>query len=101
MDLSEDHPIEIYLARIRALAEVAVAGDHITRVAPLGELQRLTGWALRAAVSDARASGMSWRALAKVVGVPATTLHLQFKTGRGLSAASTVSPTTNADDDTA
>jgi hypothetical protein len=45
----------------------------------LAKLQRLSGWALRDAVSDGLEHGMTWRWMGTVCQLPVGTLHRQYK----------------------
>ncbi len=63
------------------------SGDPVAMVASFAEAQRAAGEGLRAAVELARARGLSWRALADVLGMPASTLHRQFGQGDALATA--------------
>lgn len=47
----------------------------------LAKLQRVSGWALRDAVTDALQYGMPWRELVEPCQMPLATLHRQYKAG--------------------
>ncbi len=74
-----------HLARLRELAGQAQAsGDRATVTAALAEMQRITALALGEAVARAREQGISWRELAAELRMAATTLHGQYRSGRGM-----------------
>lgn len=47
----------------------------------LAKLQRLSGWALRDAVTDGLQHGMTWRWMGTTCQLPVGTLHRQFNAG--------------------
>ncbi|WP_301122572.1 hypothetical protein [Mycolicibacterium fortuitum] len=47
----------------------------------LAKLQRLSGWALRDAVTDGLQHGMTWRWMATACQLPVGTLHRQYHAG--------------------
>jgi predicted ATPase/DNA-binding CsgD family transcriptional regulator len=74
-----------YLERLAEVAgDARGVRDATTKAAALLEAQQVAAWGLRAAVSLARQSGLSWRELAAALDVPAATLHRQFQQGGGL-----------------
>ncbi|GIJ45235.1 hypothetical protein Val02_21210 [Virgisporangium aliadipatigenens] len=80
---------EAALRRLMAAGTAAglAAGDPVAMMAAFAEAQRAAGRGLRSAVELGRARGLSWRALADVLGVPASSLHRQF--GQGDAVATT------------
>ena len=68
-------------AAARASTEPAMRAEFFTQV------QRASGWALRAAIAEAREARHSWRDLAERVGIPPATLHRQFAGGGNLQIA--------------
>jgi non-specific serine/threonine protein kinase len=79
--------------RLADLAQVAQrAVGPAERAAALAEAQRAAAWGLREAVSLARESGMSWRDLAEMLGVPTSSLLRKYRLGGGLFAASGDAP---------
>jgi hypothetical protein len=74
-----------HLRHLRHLAEDATnRAERRERAAMLAELQYATGLALRDLVVELRADGLSWRELARDLGVAPTTLHGQYRTGRSI-----------------
>lgn len=53
----------------------------VLRARHLAGLQRVSGWALRDAVTDALQHGMPWRELVEPCQIPLATLHRQYKAG--------------------
>jgi len=53
----------------------------IIRARHAAELQRLTGWILRDAVSRSRDEGLSWRDIARRTEIPLPSLHSQYEAG--------------------
>lgn len=71
--------VELYLRR---LATVAESADNASAMAAaLAEAQRVTAWGLRSAVELGRENGLSWRQLADLLEIPASTLHRQYRSG--------------------
>src|SRR5437764_13302647 len=68
-------------AAARASAEPAVRAEFFTQV------QRASGWALRAAIAEPREASHSWRDLAERVGIPPATSHRHFAGGGHLQIA--------------
>lgn len=63
-------------------APLRTAGDAASiRADYLAKLQRLSGWALRDAVTDGLQHGMTWRWMANVCQLPVGTLHRQYHAG--------------------
>lgn len=61
---------------------VGAAGDAAAiRTDHLAKLQRLSGWALRDAVTDGLQHGMTWRWMATACQLPVGTLHRQYHAG--------------------
>lgn len=75
------------LVRLEVIARTSPNGEsEKDQASVLAELQRTSGWALRAAVARARQRGVSWRQLAVTLDMPAMTLHRQFNSGHGVFA---------------
>ena len=74
------------LTRLVELVGQAGGAEATRQAAALAEAQRVSGSGLRAAIALARQSGVSWRELASLLDVSATTLHRQYRSGRGLMA---------------
>ncbi|WP_246595943.1 ATP-binding protein [Actinoplanes auranticolor] len=53
----------------------------------LAEAQRVAAWGLRSAVELGRARGFSWRQLADLLDIPASTLHRQYRSGAAILSA--------------
>ncbi|WP_370947246.1 LuxR C-terminal-related transcriptional regulator [Amycolatopsis sp. cg5] len=84
---SDQPALADYLTRLEQLIAASTSLEPgIDQAAALAELQRVSASALRAAVAGARGQGVTWRELAKGVGMPAMTLHGQFRSGRGVIA---------------
>ncbi|GAB7036651.1 MULTISPECIES: helix-turn-helix transcriptional regulator [Catenuloplanes] len=78
----EDDPagdVESYLRRLAVVVESANAAPGPAGIASaLADAQRVAAWALRSAVRLGRARGLSWRQLAELLDIPASTLHRQY-----------------------
>jgi len=76
---------------LRQLAAVAGSTSNASRpeaiMSALAEAQRVAAWGLRSAVALGREQGLSWRQLADLVGIPASTLHRQFRSGTAIQPA--------------
>ena len=81
----EDRPskdVESYLRRLAAVADSATNASGAAAVASaFVEAQRVTAWGLRSAVELGRERGLSWRQLADLLDIPASTLHRQYRSG--------------------
>src|SRR5690242_4150154 len=53
----------------------------------LAEAQRVAAWGLRSAVELGREKGLSWRQLADLLDIPASTLHRQYRGGAAILTA--------------
>ncbi|MCA4727152.1 hypothetical protein [Mycolicibacterium fortuitum] len=63
-------------------APLGTAGDAAAiRADHLAKLQRLSGWALRDAVTDGLQHGMTWRWMGTACQLPVGTLHRQYHAG--------------------
>lgn len=77
--------VEFYLRRLAAVAESASNASGTAAIASaLVETQRVTAWGLRSAVELGRARGLSWRQLADLLDIPASTLHRQYRSGAAI-----------------
>jgi len=86
-----------YLDRLAEDLQAARYAQHPVLVAAhLAKLQRLSGWALRQAVSDAIETGMTWRGIAPHVQVPFGTLHRQYRAGSRIVVSDPGTPTEEA-----
>ncbi|MFG1609195.1 LuxR C-terminal-related transcriptional regulator [Actinoplanes sp. NPDC049265] len=99
--------VETFLRQLMVVASAAGrSSEPMSLAAAFAEAQRVTGRGLRAAVELGRARGLSWRELADVLDIPASTLHRQYHKGAAIAAphdgAATVSAelTPAADGDT-
>lgn len=72
------------------------AKHPVIAAAYLAKLQRLSGWALREAVSDAIEEGTTWRGMAPHVQVPFGTLHRQYRAGGRIVVSDPGTPTEEA-----
>jgi non-specific serine/threonine protein kinase len=80
--------VESYLRQLAAVAESArTASGAATIASALAEAQRVAAWGLRAAVELGRERGLSWRQLADLLGIPASTLHRQYRSGAAIQPA--------------
>ncbi|MFD5826605.1 ATP-binding protein [Lentzea sp. NPDC060358] len=80
--------VESYLRQLMDVAAAAGRTSEPMAVAEaLAEAQRVTAWGLRSAVELGRAHGLSWRELADVLSVPASTLHRQYSSGAAIVTA--------------
>jgi predicted ATPase/DNA-binding NarL/FixJ family response regulator len=80
--------VESYLQQLMAVAAAAGrASEPMAMAEALAEAQRVTAWGLRSAVELGRSQGLSWRDLADVLSVPASTLHRQYSTGAAIVTA--------------
>ena len=96
------------LDRMRELVEKAQStfdspderrGDAAAiRAGYLAQLQRLSGWALRDAVTDARLRDMTWRWLAVSCQLPVGTLHRQYSAGGRIVVGDNVTQHPNFDE---
>lgn len=71
---------------------VGTAGDAAAiRADHLAKLQRLSGWALRDAVTDGLQHGMTWRWMGTACQLPVVTLHRQYHAGSRIVVRDNVS----------
>jgi hypothetical protein len=70
------------LLRLADLVTTLRAEDNpIIQARHAAELQRLTGWILRDAISHSRDEGLSWRDIARRTEIPLHSLHSQYEAG--------------------
>jgi len=80
---------DAYLSRLADVADTARgSGQAGDKAAALAAAQHIAAWGLREAVAAARESGVTWRALATLLGEPAASLHRKYVRGGGLYAGS-------------
>jgi predicted ATPase/DNA-binding NarL/FixJ family response regulator len=80
--------VESYLRQLAAVAESASTASGAAAIASaLAEAQRVAAWGLRSAVELGRERGLSWRQLADLVDIPASTLHRQYRSGAAILSA--------------
>jgi predicted ATPase/DNA-binding CsgD family transcriptional regulator len=92
-DASPAGDVESYLRQLAAVTESAVNASGAAAIASaLAEAQRVAAWGLRSAVELGRERGLSWRQLADLLDVPASTLHRQYRSGAAIVSAPEARP---------
>lgn len=95
--MSDESRLADYLDRLAADLQSAREARHPVIAADyLAKVQRLSGWALREAVSGAIEDGMTWRGMAPHVQVPFGTLHRQYRGGGRIVVSDPGPPTEEA-----
>ncbi|MBL7253114.1 ATP-binding protein [Paractinoplanes lichenicola] len=85
MSHHEEDGLESYLRQLAAVVEAANSSAGTAGVASaLAEAQRVAAWGLREAVRLGRERGLSWRQLAELLDIPASTLHRQYRSGAAI-----------------
>lgn len=80
--------VEAYLRQLAAVAKSASTATGTAAIASaLAEAQRISARGLRSAVQLGRDRGLSWRELADLLEIPASTLHRQYHNGAAILAA--------------
>ncbi|GLY93987.1 LuxR C-terminal-related transcriptional regulator [Actinoplanes sp. NBRC 103695] len=80
--------VEAYLRQLAAVAESANNASGTAAIASaLAEAQRVAAWGLRSAVELGLERGLSWRQLAELLDIPASTLHRQYRSGAAILTA--------------
>lgn len=75
------------LLRLSAEAAAGLPPDPVAMMAALVRVQRATASGLRSAVALGRAQGLSWRELAEMLDIPASTLHRQYRQGATITTS--------------
>ncbi|MEV6632573.1 LuxR C-terminal-related transcriptional regulator [Actinoplanes sp. NPDC051470] len=80
--------VEFYRRRLAAVAESAGnTTETAAMAAAFAEAQRVAARGLRSAVELGLERGLSWRQLAELLDIPASTLHRQYRSGAAILTA--------------